>query len=326
MDQTLDDLISQMTNGDRRALSRLLTIVEKQDEDAFTVLKQIWSKSKRGFAIGITGPAGAGKSSLIDQMIRRLRDKNFKVGVIAVDPSSPFSGGAVLGDRIRMQRHSQDPDVFIRSVGSHGKSGGISFATRALVQLMKAYGCDYIIIETVGAGQSEVEVMNIVDTTLVLLMPEAGDSVQALKAGILEIADLYVVNKKDRPGAERVVQDIRAMLSLVPNENPWNPPVFQTDSVSGEGVDDVLEGVFSHRQFLGSHPSLKIEHARRWKEMIDLAQAKFMAVLVEREEHNFELREKIEDSNLNIYQLLDDVLADVGAVLAAKRPKAKSGK
>lgn len=322
----MKELIQQMKEGDRRALSRLLSIVEAQDELAFEILREIWKDRGKAFVIGVTGPAGSGKSSLIDQLVKVMRQESLKVGVIAVDPSSPFSGGAVLGDRVRMQRHSQDEGVFIRSIGSHGKSGGLSFSTRALVQLMDAYGCDFIIIETVGAGQSEVEIMNLASTTLVLLMPEAGDSIQALKAGIMEIADLYVVNKKDRPGADRVVSDIQAMLSLVPEQKPWSSPVLQTESLSGDGVQEVWRAILNHRAFLKRNKDEKKEKERHRQEFLDLAQIKFLSKLRSWSEEHDAWTRKFESGEENIYIVVDEVLAEMGEALAAKRPKARSGK
>lgn len=312
----MNDLVAQMKAGDRRALSRLLSIVEQQDESSFAVLEEIWESTGRAFVVGITGPAGAGKSSFIDQMIRQIRAQGLKVGVIAVDPSSPFSGGAVLGDRVRMQRHAQDQDVFIRSVGSRGRSGGVSFATRALVQLMDAYGCDFVLIETVGAGQSEVEIMNLADTTLVLLMPEAGDSIQALKAGILEIADVYVVNKMDRPGADRVVQDIQTMISLAPSARAWETPIHKTEALGGEGIADVWATIQRHRDFLRAQPvDASRERQRRWNELVDLAQVKFLARVREVDAADPRWQGWFDSKKTNVYRLADELLSDIAARL-----------
>jgi LAO/AO transport system kinase len=242
----MNDWIAKMRKGDRRALSRLLSIVEERDAKAFALLEEIWPLTGKSQSIGITGPAGAGKSTLIDQLIHHLRSLGKKVGVIAVDPASPFSGGAVLGDRVRMHRHFNDADVFIRSVSARGRSGGVSFATRAQMQVLDAFGVDVMIVETVGAGQSEVDIADLVDTTLVVLVPEAGDSIQALKAGILEIADVFVVNKKDRPGADQVAAHLDAMMSLIPNAGKWRPPIVLTEAQSGDGIPKVWEAVQAH--------------------------------------------------------------------------------
>lgn len=252
MKDTVEELLKKLQSGDRRALSRVLSLVEEQDDQAFEILENLFEHTGKGLSIGITGPAGAGKSTLIDQLIRLVRDQKKKISVLAVDPSSPFSGGAVLGDRVRMQRHCSDDGVFIRSVGSRGKSGGVSFATRALLQILDVYGSDFTVVETVGAGQSEVDIMNLVDTTVVVLTPESGDSIQALKAGMLEIADIFVINKKDRDGAQRVAHDIEMMLSLVPSESDWKPPILMTSAQSGEGVDALLEALNQHRVYIES--------------------------------------------------------------------------
>lgn len=245
-----NEFIEGLLQGDRRALARILSLVEEQDDQAFLILERLFGQTGNNQSVGITGPAGAGKSTLIDQLIKDQRENNQKVSVLAVDPSSPFSGGAVLGDRIRMQRHCSDEGVFIRSVGSRGKSGGVSFATRALLQVLDAFGSDITIVETVGAGQSEVDIMNLVDTTVVVLTPESGDSIQALKAGMLEIADIFVINKKDRDGADRIAHDIEMMLSLVPQDSPWNKPILLTSAQSGEGVAELSQAIEDHRNYL----------------------------------------------------------------------------
>ncbi|MEZ4846307.1 MAG: methylmalonyl Co-A mutase-associated GTPase MeaB [Bdellovibrionota bacterium] len=224
-----------------------LSLVEAQDDNSFKVLREIANYGGKSQSIGITGPAGAGKSTTIDQLIRKFREQNKKVGVLAVDPTSPFTGGAVLGDRVRMQRHSGDSDVYIRSIGSRGKTGGVSFSTRALMQMIDAYGSDYILVETVGAGQSEVDIMNLVDTTVVILTPESGDSIQALKAGMLEIANIFVINK-DRDGAERIANDIKMMLSLNPFQEGWQPPIIMTEAQSGDGIEELIEAVHAHQK------------------------------------------------------------------------------
>ncbi|MEZ4704840.1 MAG: methylmalonyl Co-A mutase-associated GTPase MeaB [Bdellovibrionota bacterium] len=214
-------------------------------------------RKKSNWSIGVTGPAGAGKSTLIDQLIRKYRKQNKTVAVIAVDPSSPFSGGAVLGDRVRMHKHYEDPGVYIRSVGSRGKTGGVSFSTRALLDVMSVYGTDVVILETVGAGQSEVDVMNLVDTTLVVLTPEGGDSIQALKAGMLEIASIFVINKKDRAGSELMAHEVQTMLSLSAHIQSWKPPVLMTMAQTGEGLDELLVQIQKHAEHLSMNPQPK---------------------------------------------------------------------
>ena len=203
-----------MLSGDRLALSRLISQVEGRSKDLLSIMSQVQERCGNAYCIGVTGPPGAGKSTLVDRLISHLRKKGKKVGVVAIDPSSPFSGGAVLGDRIRMQEHSGDDGVFIRSLGSRGSHGGLSRATRAVVKLYDAFGMDYVLVETVGVGQTELDIMEIADTTIVILTPESGDAIQTLKAGILEIADIFVVNKADRERATWMQAELRAMLEL----------------------------------------------------------------------------------------------------------------
>lgn len=299
-----------MRQGDRRSLSRLLSYVEDRDERAFQLLAAIWPLTGKAVSVGVTGPAGAGKSTLLDQLIGQIRAEKKRVGVVAVDPSSPFSGGAVLGDRVRMQRHATDPDVFIRSVGTRGKSGGISFATRALMQLLDAFGTDVLLVETVGAGQSEVDIADLVDTTVVVLVPEAGDSIQALKAGILEIADIFVVNKKDRDGAEMVAQDIEGMLSLSPSKRKWKPPVLLTDAVSGDGVSELWAKILEHHLALQSEPIGEEERFRRHlHELTEVIQARVATEALAQVKSDKKLKKELSEiGRPNVYALAERFL------------------
>jgi LAO/AO transport system kinase len=250
------------------------------------------------------------------------------VGVVAVDPTSPFSGGAVLGDRVRMQQHFNDPDVFIRSVGTRGKSGGISFATRALMQILDASGCDVILVETVGAGQSEVDVADLVDTTVVVLVPEAGDAIQALKAGILEIADVFAVNKKDRPGAENVATHLEAMLTMVPSLDPWKPPIVLTEAQSGQGIDELWAAVERHHSDLsgrGLRPEERFR--RRLHELSEVIEARIAGETLAACRSDPSIRERLStEARPNLYAVAEDFLRDLRTDRAAKRPRAKSGK
>ena len=245
---TVSKLVDQMLKGDRRALARLMTLVENDHPDTNAVLSALHSRAGQAYVVGFTGPPGAGKSTLVDRFTGALRARSARVGIIAIDPSSPFSGGAVLGDRIRMQSHYLDDDVFIRSMSTRGSHGGLARATRNLARLLDAFGKQFVLIETVGVGQTELDVMRVADTTVVVLVPEAGDTVQTMKAGLLEVADIFVVNKADRDGATRIKTELEMMLQLRPAAD-WSVPVLMTQATDGSGVSELLDTVLKHRDF-----------------------------------------------------------------------------
>jgi len=243
------DLVDKMLSGDRLALSRLISLVEARSRDLVSIMAKVQSRCGRAYKIGITGPPGAGKSTLADKIISHLRKKGKTVGVVAIDPSSPFSGGAVLGDRIRMQDHASDEGVFIRSLGSRGSLGGISRATREVTKLFDAFGMDFVIVETVGVGQTELDIMGLADTTIVIVTPESGDAIQTLKAGILEIADVFVVNKADRDGSQLMQAELRAMLELSTQRAAWTPPVLLVQATKDQGVAELMQAIEDHHAF-----------------------------------------------------------------------------
>ena len=246
---SLKELVEGVRSGDRRALARAITLVESSDPLAYDLIRDLYPETGRAYAIGVTGPPGVGKSSLVSALVRNVREGDATVGVITVDPSSPFTKGALLGDRIRLADHFLDPEVFIRSMGTRGHLGGLAEATLQALLLVDASGKDVVFLETVGAGQSEVEIISIADTVLLVLMPGSGDSIQALKAGIMEIPDVIAVNKRDHPAAKTMVNEVRSILALDP-EREWQPPIVLTEAVRGEGIEKLWSEIEAHRKHL----------------------------------------------------------------------------
>ncbi len=256
-----DDLVARALAGERVAIARLISLVEDGGADIAEAMTQLYPHTGDAYSIGITGAPGAGKSTLTEKVVARARADDHKVGVLAVDPSSPFSGGALLGDRVRMQNHATDPEVFIRSMATRGHLGGISLATPEAVRVLDACGKDIVIIETVGVGQAEVEITDACDTTVVVVNPGWGDAVQAAKAGLMEIADVFVVNKADRSGAAKAVQEIQQMLEMT--EMPWKPSIVQTIAVKGDGIDELWDAIADHRAYQEREGLLSARRRRR---------------------------------------------------------------
>jgi LAO/AO transport system kinase len=248
---TRETLAAAVRAGDKRALARAISLVEDGDTLAYDVIHDLYPQTGRAYAIGVTGPPGVGKSSLISALVRHVRAEDKKVGVISVDPSSPFTHGALLGDRIRLADHFLDPGVFIRSMGTRGHLGGLAEATLQALLVLDAAGKDLVFLETVGAGQTEVEVIGIADTVVLVLMPGSGDSVQALKAGIMEIPDVIAINKLDHPAAKTMLNEVRSILSL-DRDRAWRPPIVLTEAMRGENVDVLWEKIEEHRTHLES--------------------------------------------------------------------------
>jgi LAO/AO transport system kinase len=270
-----NDIANRLLSGDVRALARAIRMVEDRDPEVHDVLRRLRGRDGRARVVGVTGPPGSGKSTLCDQLIEAWRGRGHHVGVIAVDPSSPFSGGALMGDRVRMQRHATDRGVFIRSMAARGHLGGLAAAAREAVRLLDAGGRDRCLVETVGVGQSELEVMQTVDTTVVVTTPASGDAVQVLKAGILEIADVFAVNKADLPGAAKIYRELRDLVRQTKAHAAWQPPVVMTSAHTGEGIPELLAAVEGHYDAIAAAGAL--EDRRRAR-----VRAEVEAIVVER--------------------------------------------
>jgi LAO/AO transport system kinase len=258
---TVERLVEGVRSGDRPALARAITLIESSDARAYELIKQVYPETGKAYAVGVTGPPGVGKSSLISALVRHVRAQDRSVGVISVDPSSPFTRGALLGDRIRLADHFLDPEVFIRSMGTRGHLGGLAEATLQAALLLDAAGKDLLFLETVGAGQSEVEIITIADTVLLVLMPGSGDSIQALKAGIMEIPDVIAVNKREHPAAKTMVNEVRSILALDTDEG-WRPPIVLTEALKGEGIEELWEEIEQHRRYLEENQLLAERRAQ----------------------------------------------------------------
>ncbi len=277
------ELAERVLAGEPRALSRGISLVERGSPNAPELMAAVDPAAGRAYTVGVTGPPGAGKSTIVARLTELLRGRGLTVGVIAVDPTSPFSGGALLGDRIRMQRHYLDPGVFIRSLATRGQAGGLPRIVKSVVRLLDASGKDVILVETVGVGQTELGIMGVADSVAVTLMPESGDAVQALKAGVMEIADIYVVNKADRPGADRVAAAINSMLHLGPPAEDWTPPVVLTQAEVGEGIAELWDAVTAHREFSTSAGLLAARREeRRRREFLETVEEELSRRLRER--------------------------------------------
>ena len=270
-------LVERAVAGDRVAVAKLISIVEDGGSDIGEVMEELFRHTGNAYTIGVTGSPGAGKSTLVQELVGRMRGEDLRVAVLAVDPSSPFTGGALLGDRVRMQNHSVDPGVFIRSMATRGHLGGLALATPEAVRVLDAAGNDYVVVETVGVGQAEIDIMQEADSVVIVLNPGWGDSVQAGKAGLLEIGDIFVINKADREGTKQAVREIEQMIHFGPHR-AWTPPVRTTVATSGDGVDELWMMIKAHRAFLEREGELEARRrARISKEISDIVAARVKA-------------------------------------------------
>jgi LAO/AO transport system kinase len=306
-------LITAARAGDPRALGRLVSLVENEAPELRRVMKVIAPLTGTARVVGLTGSPGVGKSTVTAALLRCFRASGLRVGVLAVDPSSPFSGGALLGDRVRMQDHATDDQVFIRSMASRGHLGGLAWATPQALRILDAAGFDIVLIETVGVGQAEVEIATLADTALVVVAPGLGDAIQAAKAGILEIADVFVVNKSDRPGAQEVVRDLRTMLAMASyGEDAWKPPIVATSAVTGDGIGELADAIGRHADWLdrsGQRAARRLARAREEVSAIALAGLRQRAGGVPGESRLDELADRVAAGDLDPYAAADELIS-----------------
>ena len=310
------ELVQEILRGDARSAARLMTLIENGDAKAVSALKLLYPHTGRAYVVGVTGPPGSGKSTLTDQITEKLRRLQKTVGIVAVDPTSPFTGGAILGDRIRMQRHSLDESVFIRSMATRGHIGGLARATNDVVDVLDAAGKDYVLIETVGVGQDEVEVVRAAHTSIVVTVPGLGDEIQVAKAGIMEIGDLFVVNKSDRENADRTVTEIEMMLHLGKESEGWQPKVLRTVATKGDGVAELTQAILEHQAYLQGQEGRRQKGKDRSQWVFrELLQERVTARVIEKVAGNGTLDrliERIAAREIDPYSAVEEVLGRAG--------------
>jgi len=312
--QKTTDLVTRMLSGDQLALARLITLVERDGEDVPEIMRLIYPHTGNARCVGVTGLPGGGKSTLVDGLISLARAEKKTVGVVAVDPTSPFTSGAVLGDRIRMQRHYRDSGVFIRSMATRGSHGGLPLTAKGVVKLFDAFGMDYVLIETVGVGQAELDIMKRSDTVVVVLVPGTGDTIQAMKAGIMEIADVFAVNKADLPGAEQVATDLETMLEMGAANAWWKPPVVTMQANAGTGVDELYHHIQEHGEALVESGRLSgRRREQRRDEVLESVRRRIegrLLHLVERDDEFGAIMVKVESGELDPYSAANEVFSN----------------
>jgi LAO/AO transport system kinase len=316
MTVSVDNWAEQVRAGDVRAISRAVSAIENRAREAEEILRQLFPHTGHAYRVGITGAPGTGKSTLVDRLASHYRSEKKTVGIIAVDPSSPFTGGAILGDRVRMQGHATDSGIFIRSMATRGFLGGLAQATRDTALLMDAAGKQMILIETVGVGQGEIEIVRLADCTIVVLMPGMGDDVQSLKAGLMEIGDIFVLNKCDREGADRYEQQLRGILQLVPEREGWKPPVVRTVATENKGVDELARQIGLFKAHFEQTHDRKAREVSHWKEWIlQLLEARLMERVVGDQLGERELdriASQVAERKMDPYGAVNQILARAG--------------
>jgi LAO/AO transport system kinase len=292
LEELIHSLVQKVRAGDARSLARAISLVENRADGWLQLLKALFPHTGRARTIGLTGAPGAGKSTLVDQLALHYRKQDHHIGIIAVDPTSPYSGGAILGDRIRMQRHFADPAIYIRSMATRGSLGGLASATADIATVLDASGRDLILVETVGVGQDEVDIVRLADVTVVILVPGMGDDVQSIKAGIMEIADIFVINKSDHEGAERVEREIRALQSLAARSDDWAPPIVKTVASSSQGIAELAIEIQKFEDHMKGHDFLARRKAHNWQtRLLEMLRDSLMA----------KARTQLSDEKLNQY-------------------------
>jgi LAO/AO transport system kinase len=321
LNQNIQSLAEQLRSGDVRTLSRAISTVENRAPGSSELLKALFPHSGKARVLGLTGPPGAGKSTLVDQLARFYRKENHTVGIIAVDPTSPYTGGAILGDRIRMQEHFSDPGIYIRSMATRGSLGGLARTTADVTTVLDASGRDLIMIETVGVGQDEVDIVRLADITIVILVPGMGDDVQTIKAGIMEIADIFVINKSDRDGAEHVEREIRTLQSLAMRHDGWTPPIVKTIASEGTGVKELAEAIANYETYLQKENLALNKRVENWQERLvemlrDLMLEKAQAQLGDG--NLARLAAEVAEHKRDPYSLVEEIAANIGKSTAGK--------